>query len=157
MSKAKITINRPKLGCEKACEKILRALPEWFGIEQATLDYIEAAKTMPSIVAMHSETPIGFLTLNFHFATSAEIHCMGILPDYHRRGIGHLMLEELEQYLIHLGVQLLQVKTVAEDSQSEHYAKTRKFYLAEGFIPLEVFPTLWDPHNPCLLMVKSLG
>lgn len=37
-----------------------------------------------------------------------------------------------------------------------NYDKTRLFYLAEGFRPLEEFPTLWDPSNPALQLIKSL-
>jgi hypothetical protein len=33
---------------------------------------------------------------------------------------------------------------------------TRLFYEAIGFLPIEVFPTLWDPWNPRLLMLKRL-
>jgi hypothetical protein len=38
----------------------------------------------------------------------------------------------------------------------EGYARTREFYTALGFRPLEELPDLW-PDNPCLIMVKSLG
>lgn len=38
----------------------------------------------------------------------------------------------------------------------QNYERTRRFYLAAGFTPLEEFPDLWDERNPCLLMVKSL-
>ena len=48
-------------------------------------------------------------------------------------------------------------KTISEERDCESYAMTRQFYLALGFIPLEVFATLWDESNPCLLLVKSLN
>jgi catechol 2,3-dioxygenase-like lactoylglutathione lyase family enzyme len=38
----------------------------------------------------------------------------------------------------------------------EGYAKTRAFYRACGFRPLEEFPDLWDAQNPALQMIKSL-
>ena len=31
-----------------------------------------------------------------------------------------------------------------------------EFYRSMGFAPLEVFPELWDPWNPCLTLVKIL-
>jgi hypothetical protein len=34
--------------------------------------------------------------------------------------------------------------------------ETRKFYEAIGFVPLEVFPTLWGSENPCLVMIKNI-
>jgi hypothetical protein len=36
------------------------------------------------------------------------------------------------------------------------YAKTRAFYQAMGFCPLEELPDFWDAENPCLRMVKKL-
>jgi hypothetical protein len=39
----------------------------------------------------------------------------------------------------------------------EHYARTRAFYQAMGFRPLEEFKQIWDEANPCGLMVKYLG
>ena len=40
---------------------------------------------------------------------------------------------------------------------TEHsLARTHRFYAAEGFVPLEVLPTLWDEENPCLPMAKVL-
>ena len=32
----------------------------------------------------------------------------------------------------------------------------REFYQAKGYTPLEVFPTLWNPRNPALQLVKVL-
>lgn len=42
------------------CEKILRALPEWFGIESAILDYIRDVQTMDTWIASDGEEPVGF-------------------------------------------------------------------------------------------------
>jgi len=50
----------------------------------------------------------------------------------------------------------LTVKTLDESREDEGYARTRRFYYAMGFQPLEVFPMLWDADNPCLCMLKYL-
>ena len=50
---------------------------------------------------------------------------------------------------------LLQVKTLGPTRPSEHYDRTRAFYAALGFQPLEEIHDLW-PGNPCLIMVKPL-
>jgi len=142
--------------CSKHVEPILRSLPEWFGIEKATLQYIKDADKMPTMLVRDGDEVIGFLTIHMHFPETAEIHCMGILPKYHRTGTGRLLLQTLEEYLQKKCVKFLQVKTVSDGSSDKAYAKTRSFYKGVGFIPLEVFPTLWDEKNPCLLMVKYL-
>jgi XTP/dITP diphosphohydrolase len=51
---------------------------------------------------------------------------------------------------------VLTVKTLAPSAGDRLYARTHRFYAAEGFVPLEVFPTLWNEANPCLLMAKVL-
>ena len=151
-----ITIQPPSTNCGIVCEKILRALPDWFGIEDSLVQYVKDADIMPTMLAKDKDNVIGFLTIKRHFSESAEIHCMGILPQYHRKGIGKLFIKELENYLKDEGVKILQVKTVSADRDCSAYAKTRAFYKAVGFIPLEVFPNLWDKANPCLVLVKQI-
>ncbi|MCL2446961.1 MAG: GNAT family N-acetyltransferase [Oscillospiraceae bacterium] len=81
---------------------------------------------------------------------------MGVLPAYHRRGIGRLLLTECEEYARDSGMRYLSVKTLTNAHPSKSYAKTRAFYEAASFVSLEIFPLHWDADNPCLVMVKSL-
>jgi hypothetical protein len=48
------------------------------------------------------------------------------------------------------------VKTLGPTHSDPGYARTRAFYLAVGFRPLEEFGLIWDEGNPCLIMVKRL-
>ena len=146
----------PGTGRGSHCEPILRALPDWFGIETALMEYVEAAERWPTILAQESDQTVGFLTIQRHFPEAAEIHCVGVLPSHHRRGVGQRMQELAEAVLGADGVRVLQVKTLADTVDHQPYARTRAFYRAMGFVPLEVFPTLWQPWNPCLVLVKSL-
>ena len=132
-------------------------MPKWFGIEKALKQYVKDAESMPTWLVKDGANVIGFLTIKMHFPQSADIHCLAIHPDYHRKGIGTILIEEVEKELISQDVKILQVKTISEERDCESYAKTHQFYLALGFIPLEVFPTLWDESNPCLLLVKPLN
>ena len=79
---------------------------------------------------------------------------MAIVPDYHRCGIGRTMLKHVEASLARAGVEFLQVKTLSATHPDEGYEKTRAFYVAYGFRPLEEFPDLWGPENPALQLVK---
>ena len=151
-----IIIQPPLTNCGIGCENILRSLPDWFGIEDSLVQYVKDANTMPTMFAKDDDVVVGFLTIKKHFPETAEIHCMGILPQYHRKGIGKLLIKELENYLKDDGLKILQVKTVSADRDCSAYAKTRAFYKAVGFIPLEVFPTFWDKANPCLVLVKQI-
>lgn len=154
-----IEIQPAALGLSDAVEPILRALPQWFGIEQATQMYICEAGQQPTFLAVdveHDNGPVGFLTLLRHSPYSAEIYVMGVLPEYHRRGVGRALVYAAERQLRAEGVCFFQVKTLSNKHPDPGYQKTRAFYLAMGFRLLEEFPDLWGAHNPCWQLVKAL-
>lgn len=62
---------------------------------------------------------------------------------------------QLEAYARQAGYRLLQVKTVDEGHYAT-YDRSIAFYEGMGFLRLEVFPDMWDPWNPCLVLVKPL-
>ena len=140
----------------RVCEKILRSLPQWFGIESAILDYIKDVQTMETWVAKDSNS-VGFISLNKHNPQTAEIHVMGLLPEIQGKKVGSELIRKAEESLISQGFKFLTVKTLSEKRPDENYDKTRKFYLKYGFTPIEEFRTLWGEHNPCLMMIKNLG
>lgn len=140
----------------EVCEKILRSLPKWFGIESAILDYIKDAERMPMFVTIVESEIVGFLSLNFHNKYTAEIHVIGVLPQFHRNGAGKELVRAAEKYLSEKGYKYLSVKTLSESRPNEEYDRTRNFYYGVGFLPVEEFKTLWGEHNPCLLLIKNL-
>jgi len=138
------------------CNAILRALPNWFGIESAIVDYSNQVRDMPFLSAFVSGEPVGFVAIKDHNQYTAEICVMGILRDYHRQGIGRKLVKWCEDYCMANGKEFLTVKTLDESRASKSYERTRLFYLAVGFKPLEVFPLHWDEYNPCLFLVKCI-
>jgi GNAT superfamily N-acetyltransferase len=146
----------PGVDRESECEAVLRTLPKWFGIEPALRMYARDSATMPTFAFLEEDAVVGFLTLQEHFASAWEIHCMAIRADARGRGHGSRLLSHAESWLIAKGVRYLQVKTVAPTSPSLAYAQTREFYARHSFVPLEIFPTLWDAHNPALQCIKAL-
>jgi GNAT superfamily N-acetyltransferase len=139
-----------------ACEAIMRGLPDWFGIEESIVDYVRDVERMPTFVAADDGRVVGFLTINRHYEHAAEIQVMGVLADHHRQGVGRALVRRAEEWLRERGVEYLQVKTVGPSRECEHYARTREFYLAVGFRPLEEMKTLWNEANPCLVQVKKI-
>ncbi|HLQ55881.1 MAG TPA: GNAT family N-acetyltransferase [Streptosporangiaceae bacterium] len=145
-------------------ERLLRSLPEWFGIESAVAEYVETARHRPAYLAWPSVStagqaerrPVGVLLATRHFPCSAEIHLLAADRSLHRRGIGRALVEALVADLIRGGVELLQVKTLGPARPDAGYERTRRFYRRLGFQPLEEIHGLW-PENPCLIMVKVLG
>ena len=129
----------------------------WFGIEHATLMYVQDTTKMPTFAVEENERLLAFLTLREHFPRAWEVHCMAVAADCRGKGYGSKLLAHSEAWLLARDVEFLQVKTVAATSTSPEYAETRKFYEARGFIALEVFPELWDPWNPALQCIKRLN
>lgn len=151
-----LRIEVAKSGQGEICAPILRALPAWFGIEEATQHYIDYTEQQPTSVAFDGERAVGFLALAEHTAWAAEIYVMGVLPDAHRQGVGRALVAAAEADLRARGFEYLQVKTLAETHPDKGYKKTRAFYRALGFRDVEVFPELWGASNPCLQLIKRL-
>ena len=143
---------------EKAiiCTHILRSLPAWFGIEEDIIHYSTEIDNLPTWLACEEEHVIGFVSLKQHTPYSAEVFVMGILPESHRKGIGKALINQVQEWLKSRSVEYLQVKTLGSTRSDAGYAKTRAFYEAMGFRPLEEFKQIWDEDNPCLIMVKKI-
>lgn len=137
-------------------EAILRGLPNWFGIEESIISYIADASGLYLLCALDRKKPVGFIAIHEHFPCTCEIHVMGILQSHHRLGIGRELVNRAAAHYAGKGFAFMTVKTVAEPAGDAEYASTRAFYRAMGFLPLEVFPLLWDAHTPCLFLCKSL-
>ena len=143
-------------GNPEICEMVLRSVPDWFGIEESTVAYTNKSKELPMITVSENGKANGFLSLLQHSQYTFEVYVMGVVPEYHRKGVGKKLLIEAERVLAKNGIEFLQVKTVSADRECEFYRKTRLFYKSFGFREVEVFPTLWDEHNPCQLLIKKL-
>jgi coenzyme F420-0:L-glutamate ligase / coenzyme F420-1:gamma-L-glutamate ligase len=137
----------------RIAEAVLRDLPEWFGIEEATREYIEHAAVLPTFAV---EPELGFLCVKRHTPAAAEVYVMGVRRANHRAGLGRALLEEAESWCRARGVRYLHVKTLGPSRSSRCYDATRKFYQAMGFVPLEELHGLWDEENPTLVLVKDV-
>ncbi|MGI6199665.1 MAG: GNAT family N-acetyltransferase [Christensenellales bacterium] len=100
---------------------------------------------------------VGFLALQRHYPASCEIAVMGVDPAWHRRGVGRALVEAAIARCRAQGVRFLTVKTLDASHPDPGYARTRAFYAAMGFTPLERFPELWDPSQPALMLIAYLG
>jgi GNAT superfamily N-acetyltransferase len=156
VSSAPLTLIGPDLHRPADCEAVLRSLPRWFGIEEALLMYVRDSAAMPTFAIEQAGRLRAFVTLHRHFPQAWEVHCIAVAADARGQGLGRRLMQHAEQWALAQGARFMQVKTVADTSDSLEYAETRRFYAALGYTPLEVFPTLWSPRNPALQLIKVL-
>jgi len=136
--------------------KIMHSLPKWFSPPEDIDSKAVLYREFPFFAAYDGEQAIGFLALKLHNEYTGDIHSIGILEEYHRHGIGAGLLAAGENYLRERNYRYLTVKTLDASCDYKPYERARKFYLKQGFVPLEVFPLLWNEENPCLFLVKGL-
>ena len=137
-------------------ESFLRSLPDWFGIEKSIVQYRCDLDHMESFVADVEGRIVRFPAINQHNAHTAEFHVMGVRQEFHRRGIGRALVERAEKVLHHRGIEYVEVKTLAPSKRDANYDRTREFYAALGFRPVEQ-NNLWGDANSCLIMIKHLA
>jgi coenzyme F420-0:L-glutamate ligase / coenzyme F420-1:gamma-L-glutamate ligase len=138
----------------RVAEAVLRDLPEWFGIEESTRQYIEDAATLPTLAV---EPDLAFLSLKQHTPRAAELYVLGVRREHHRRGLGRALVAEGERWCRARGIRYLQVKTLGPSRPDTGYDATRAFYEAVGFVALEELHDFWSHDNPALILVKDVG
>ena len=109
----------------------------------ANAAYVESLARLPAFVAVrpHTEEPetqavIGFLAIEQHRPTAAEITVMGVDPTMHRLGIGRTLVLAAEARCRADGIEWLHVKTRGPSTYDDDYERTRRFYRAVGFAEL---------------------
>ncbi len=148
---------RPATAADVAhCERLLRSLPLWFGIEEAIVRYVEDARSLPTWVAELEGAIVGFVTMRKHNGATCEIIVMAVDPARHRAGIGRALVEQVRAAAKQDGCTYLMVKTLGPSRENEEYARTRRFYEALGFLPLEETTAFWGERNPCLILVTPV-
>jgi len=137
--------------------EVLEALPDWFGQPDSLEEYVREAADLALVGAWEDDgTPVGFFSLKIHHGTTGDLSVLGTKPAWHRTGLGRRLWTEAELWFRARGCTRVVVKTLDAAAASEPYDRSRAFYRALGFEPLITLPELWDPRNPCLLMVKDL-
>ncbi|MBO4638830.1 MAG: GNAT family N-acetyltransferase [Treponema sp.] len=135
--------------------RILEALPDWFAVEESREKYIEESSQRLFFAAFENDNPAGFLCLKQTGKETVELAVMGVLKEYHRKGIGRKLFEAAKECAIKNGYEFMQVKTV-KMGMYEDYDATNRFYQSLGFKEFEVFPLYWDEANPCQIYVIGL-
>lgn len=138
-------------------ERVLRSLPQWFGVEEAIQQYIRDAADLAyeSLTAWSGDRCVGVALIRRHYPETGELHLLAVHAAYRRTGVGQRLVRRAASDLISTGAQLFSVHTVGPSYQDTGYAQTRDFYASMGFVPLEEHQGL-DWTGPTLILVKPL-
>lgn len=139
----------------RVARAVLEALEDWFGVPESREKYIADSAAQAFFAAYEGETPVGFLCLKPTGKDTVELAVMGVLKEYHRRGVGRALFEAARDHAAEAGFSFMQVKTVKMGVYPD-YDRTNLFYQSLGFGEFEVFPMLWDEANPCQVYVMAL-
>ncbi len=77
--------------------QVLETLPDWFGIEESREAYIRESREQPFWADLEDGVVRGFLAMKETSPYTAELAVMGVLPEYHRRGVGRALVEALRR------------------------------------------------------------
>ena len=138
------------------CRKILEALHDWFEVEESREKYIADCAGWIFFAAKENGEDAGFLCLKETGKDTVELAVMGVLREYHRKGLGRTLFREAKKTAVEKGYSFMQVKTV-KMGVYEDYDITNRFYQSLGFREFEVIPELWGEENPCQIYVMSLA
>lgn len=135
--------------------KILEALHDWFELDESRENYIAESSGWMFFAAKEDDNYVGFLCLKETGRRTVELAVMGVLKEYHRKGVGRALFESAREAAVQEGYAFMQVKTV-KMGVYEDYDITNHFYLSLGFEEFEVIEELWGKDNPCQIYIMSL-
>lgn len=140
---------------QKIARKVLEALHDWFEVDESREKYISDCADWIFLAAKEDGEYAGFLCLKETGRETVELAVMGVLKEYHRKGLGRALFEEAKKIATEEGYSFMQVKTV-KMGVYEDYDRTNRFYLSCGFKELEVINEIWGDENPCQIYIMAL-
>ena len=142
---------------QKVCREVLRDLPEWFGIEEATQHYIDSVVKYPFITAYNDNNEVmGFYSIREENTNTLDMYVLGVKKLYHNQGIGTLLQDFVYKYAKDKGYKYLLVLTLSKSHSDKGYALTRDFYHKYGFIDIYESNKIWGKENPTQIMIKVI-
>ena len=136
--------------------QVLEALRDWFEVDESREKYIADSADWDFFAAKEQDAYAGFLCLKETGKDTVELAVMGVLKEYHRRGLGRALFEAAKRVAVAKGYSFIQVKTV-QMGVYDDYDITNRFYISLGFQEFEVIKELWGEANPCQIYVMALA
>jgi GNAT superfamily N-acetyltransferase len=140
-----------------ACERVLRSLPGWFGIEASLHGHVGRLARQPTFVAESQGELIGFMSLQPGPDRVWALDCLAVEARWRGQGVGRQLQASAEHWLAAKGGRVMQVLTLAESHPCPAYAQTRAFYEAVGYVCGDDLADGWSMHLPVVQMSKALS
>lgn len=142
---------------ENAARALLPQLPDWFGNDTAKQNYYRTIRNLDAWVSKKENGDItGLIVGKIHHDATGDIYLMAVAPQYHRQGIGRLLIETAEIFFAKKSCKRIVIKTLSDTVNYAPYLKTCRFYEEMGYEKMITFDEFWDEQNPCLLLIKDL-
>lgn len=141
----------------EACIQIAKLLPKHF-TDLARITMKDDLENEFFYVAKDNDKVVGFCCVKIKYKSVGEILWLAVVPNKQNLGIGTALIEYISNKFRQQDIVLLEVKTLADDSEYPPYELTRKFFKKMGFIHLETINPYpgWGPDNPCAIYIKKL-
>jgi N-acetylglutamate synthase-like GNAT family acetyltransferase len=102
---------------------------------------------------------VGFVIVQRRGERAAEILWVAVAADRRGTGLGTRLVDHVLDELSTDGVQIVEAKTLDASADYEPYDATRAFWLARGFIQLDMIDPLpgRPPGNPAAILAVALA
>jgi len=143
------------------CDAVLASLPNFFGDPDGIAKCAEAVRSEDGWVADDGGDVVGFVTVASEFPGSHEITWCAVEAGRRRAGIGHSLVDAAVVGLRDAGDRCAFVLTlgpsVPQPGVTDSYEGTRRFWMAQGFLPLREFGLRDWNDDAALLLCRWLG
>jgi GNAT superfamily N-acetyltransferase len=112
--------------------RVAQALPEWFDDDARQRAIPMDLRFQEGFAAEEGGKVLGFITL-YVAEGRVNIGWMGVLPGWHRQGIGRRLIAAAEDFCRERGIAELATYTLGDSVDYAPYAATRAFYFTQGF------------------------
>ena len=140
---------------EGLCRKITVDLPEYFSLPEVNEHYAVGVRSRLNLAACIGEEYVGLVSISFPYPENSNIYWIGILPQYHRTGVGKILSYEAFKQAKNKGAKTICVETLSPKGADENRLKTYHFYKSLGFAPLFNFKPEGYAWN-MVYMIKNL-
>ena len=156
---AKVQIRVVEDGKKKAdvTRRVLTDLSEWFTSRADIEKSAMMSMDHPMYAAYLGDEILGFSVVKAHNEKIADVYKIGIVKDYHRNGIGKVLLSAAEDYAREHGFDYIMVRLPAAPKKGSPLEGTCGFFADCGYMPFDRFRELKNELDQKLCLAKFIG